>query len=634
MTNNQTGDKDSGQQNRQILRMTLLALGVVYGDIGTSPLYALRECFHGEHAVAVTPPHVYGVLSLIVWALIIIISVKYLVFVLRADNNGEGGILALMALMEPRRVTRAKPFRWALVLMGLFGAALLYGDGMITPAISVLSAVEGLKVATDAFDPYVIPITIAILIALFAIQNRGTAAIGSFFGPVITVWFITLAILGLGGLVHHPGVLRAFSPHYGLAFLFSGGAKAFLVLGSVFLVATGGEALYADMGHFGSRPIRLGWFSVVLPSLLLNYFGQGAYLLEHPDATANTFYSLAPHWALYPLVVLATLATVIASQAVISGVFSLTMQAIHLGYAPRLRIDHTSASQMGQIYLGLINWVLLAATIGLVLGFKNSSGLAAAYGVAVTITMVITTILFSALAWNRWKWPPALVVALMVTFLVIDLAFFGANIIKIEHGGWFPLLVAGFVFVHFTTWSRGRMILGERIREQLVPVDTFIEQIRQDPPTRVPGTAIFMTGNLRNVPPSMQHNLRHNHVLHEQVVLLSIVTEEVSHIRASQRIEFESLPMGFRLLVAHYGFMQQPNVPALLRQAAAAGLDIDPETTTFFLGRETLLSAKKPSMAAWRSKLFALMSRNAHAATAYFHIPTDRVIEVGMQIEL
>ncbi|HHN78470.1 MAG TPA: potassium transporter Kup, partial [Phycisphaerales bacterium] len=435
--------------NSRTLRMTLLALGVVYGDIGTSPLYALRECFHGEHAVAVNPANIYGVLSLIVWTLIIIVSVKYLVFVLRAHNKGEGGILALMALIEPKRVTKSNPLRWTLMLLGLFGAALLYGDSMITPAISVLGAVEGLGVATHALDPYIIPITIAILVALFAIQHHGTAAIGALFGPVITTWFVVLALLGIGGIIHHPGVFRALSPHYGLEFLFHGGARSYLVLGSVFLVATGGEALYADMGHFGPRPIRLGWFSVVLPSLLINYFGQGAWLLAHPEDTANTFYGLAPHWAIYPLVALATLATVIASQAVISGVFSLTMQAVQLGFAPRMRIDHTSASQFGQIYIAPINWTLLVATIGLVLGFKNSSGLAAAYGIAVTITMIITTILFAALAWKRWKWNRLVIIALTAAFLVVDLSFFGANIIKIEYGGWFPLVVAGLVFTLF-----------------------------------------------------------------------------------------------------------------------------------------------------------------------------------------
>ncbi len=620
--------------NGRALRMTLLALGVVYGDIGTSPLYAFRECFHGEHAVAVSPANIYGVLSLIVWSLIIIVSVKYLVFVLRAHNKGEGGILALMALIEPKRVTRSNPFRWVLMLLGLFGAALLYGDSMITPAISVLGAVEGLGVATHALDPYIIPITIAILIALFAIQHRGTAAIGSLFGPVISVWFIVLALLGIGGIIHHPGVFRALSPHYGLEFLLHGGARSYLVLGSVFLVATGGEALYADMGHFGARPIRLGWFSVVLPSLLLNYFGQGARLLAHPEETANTFYGLAPDWAIYPLVALATLATVIASQAVISGVFSLTMQAVQLGFAPRMRIDHTSASQFGQIYIAPVNWALLLATIGLVLGFKNSSGLAAAYGIAVTITMVITTVLFAALAWRRWNWSRPVIIGMTTAFLVVDLAFFGANIIKIEYGGWFPLTVAGVVFILFTTWSRGRMILGERIRDQLVPIDDFIEQIRREPPTRVPGTAVFMTGNPRNAPPALLHNLRHNHVLHEQVVLLSIVVEKVPTVPYPERVEIEHLPMGLHCVVARYGFMQRANVPVLLKQVASMGLEIEPESTTFFLGRETLLAGDRGGMARWRGRLFAVMSRNAQPATSYFNIPIDRVIEVGMQIKL
>ena len=632
--NNTTNDQSQTNGNRQTLRMTLLALGIVYGDIGTSPLYAFRECFHGEHAVAVNPENIYGVLSLIVWSLIIIVSVKYLVFVLRAHNKGEGGILALMALIEPGRVTKTTPFRWLLVLLGLFGAALLYGDSMITPAISVLGAVEGLGVATDAFDPYIIPITIAILVGLFAIQHRGTSAIGSLFGPVITLWFIVLALLGLGGIIHHPGVFRSLSPHYGIEFLLHGGLRSYLVLGSVFLVATGGEALYADMGHFGARPIRLGWFSVVLPSLLLNYFGQGAWLLAHPDETANTFYGLAPHWAIYPLVALATLATVIASQAVISGVFSLTMQAVQLGFAPRVRIDHTSASQFGQIYISAINWTLLVATIGLVLGFKSSSGLAAAYGVAVTITMVITTVLFAVLAWKRWKWSRVGIIALTCVFLVIDLSFFGANIIKVEHGGWFPLVVAGVVFLLFTTWSRGRMILGERIREQLVPIDTFLDEIRTDPPTRVPGTAVFMTGNLRNAPAALRHNLRHNHVLHEQVVLLSIVIETAPRVPYADRVELESLPMGMHLVVAHYGFMQHANVPVLLKQVSSMGLEMNPENTTFFLGRETLIPTERRGMAKWRSRLFAALSRNAQPATLYFNIPIDRVIEVGMQVEL
>ncbi|HEU5465251.1 MAG TPA: potassium transporter Kup [Gemmatimonadales bacterium] len=613
--------------------LALTALGVVYGDIGTSPLYALRECFFGPHSVPPTPENVVGILSLVFWALVLVVSVKYVAFILRADNRGEGGILALMALLVPRN-GEPKRRRWFIVGLGLFGAALLYGDGMITPAISVLSAVEGLNVATPVFEPVVIPITIAVLVGLFLLQSKGTAGVGALFGPVMMVWFACIALLGIGGILHAPTVLGAVNPAHALDFFSQNGLAGFLVLGAVVLVVTGCEALYADMGHFGRKPIRLTWYSLVLPALLLNYFGQGALLLADPGAAHNPFYRLAPAWALYPLVALATAATVIASQAVISGAFSLTRQAVQLGYSPRLEIEHTSGVEIGQIYVPQVNWALMIATIGLVLGFGSSSRLAAAYGIAVTGTMATTSVLFYFLARERWRWRPSLVAGLCTIFLGIDLSLFGASAVKLWQGGWFPLAVAGGVFILMTTWKRGRELLAEKLSVVGVPVETFLTDLQSHRVIRVPGTAVFLTSNAEGIPLALLHNLKHNKVLHEQVALLTIATSEAPHVPDRERLTVKPLGYGFFRLVARYGFMEDPNVPALLDQARPLGLEARLLETTFFLGQETVVPGRRKGMPLWREKLFGFMSRNAHRATAYFRIPPNRVIEVGAQIEL
>ena len=624
---------ESGPQGRYLLALSLTALGVVYGDIGTSPLYAFRECFFGEHAIPVTVENIFGVLSLIFWSLILVISIKYLIFILMADNEGEGGILALTALVTPVRAS-AKGGRWLLIVLGLFGAALLYGDGMITPAISVLSAVEGLRIVTPLFDPYVIPLTIVIIIALFVLQSRGTASVGALFGPVTLVWFLVLALLGLHQIVLHPAVLAAANPLYAIRYFLRNGWSGVLVLGAVFLVVTGGEALYADMGHFGSRPIRIAWFSVVLPALLLNYFGQGALLVSSPAAAASPFYHLVPSWGLVPLVILATAATVIASQAIISGAFSLTMQAVQLGYSPRLDIQHTSAEEKGQIYLPAVNTGLMVACIGLVLGFRSSSNLAAAYGVAVTTTMVITTILFYLVVRNRWHWRLPFALGLCGLFLVVDLMFFGANMLKIPHGGWFPLLIAGIIFTLMATWKRGRSILAGKLEKSAQPVEGFLTAIRSEPPARVPGTAIFMTGNPWGTPPALLHNLKHNKVLHQRVVMLMVETEEVPHVPAAQRVAVEDLGEGIYRLVIRYGFMEEANISRVLRTLEVGGEPFKPMETSFFLGRETLIIGKRGGMSRWRKRLFIGMSRNARSATSFFDLPANAVVELGAHIEL
>ncbi len=613
--------------------LALVALGVVYGDLGTSPLYSLRECFFGEHAIAPSPDNVLGVLSLIFWARIIVISIKYLVFVMQADNRGEGGILALMALVRPGRGSHT-PRRWFLVALGLFGAALLYGDGMITPAISVLSAVEGLEVATPVFQPYVIPITIVILVALFLVQNRGTAKVGAVFGPIMLVWFITIAALGVNAIVRQPHVMTAINPVHAVRFFVQNGTTGFLVLGAVFLVLTGGEALYADMGHFGRRPIRIAWFTVVLPALVLNYFGQGALLITDPQAAHQPFYRLVPSTWLYPMVVLSTLATVIASQAIISGAFSLTQQAVQLGYLPRVEIDYTSSQEMGQIYVPQVNWGLMLATIGLVLGFQSSSNLASAYGVAVTTTMVITTILLAFVERELWGWRLATTAIFTLFFISIDLAFFGANLLKIAHGGWFPLVVAALLYATMTTWQRGRQLLSARQRLINLPFDAFLAGIRANPPVRVPGTAVFMTGSPDGVPIALRHNLRHNKVLHQRIVLLTVVTEDIPRVTGDERVDIQDLGDGFYRVTAHFGFMQDPNALEVLSRVRGRGLDVSPTDVTFFLGRETLLPSSRGQMTLWRYRLFAFMSRNARHATNFFHIPTDRVVEIGMQIDI
>ena len=618
---------------RYLLTLVIGALGVVYGDIGTSPLYALRECFHGTHGIPVTRANILGVLSLIVWSLVLIVSVKYLGFVMRADNKGEGGILALLSLAFPERTVKDRR-KLIFIGAGVFGAALLYGDGMITPAISVLSAVEGLSIATPVFDHYIIPITVVILILLFSVQKHGTGKVGNVFGPVTLIWFFTLAILGVRGILLAPEVFSAVNPTHAVHFFVENKAEGFIVLGAVFLVVTGGEALYADMGHFGIRPIRLAWFSVVLPALLLNYFGQGALLIKFPDLAENPFYNLAPKWALYPLVLLATAATVIASQALISGAYSLTMQAIQLGYAPRIEIKHTSSGERGQIYIPQVNWALMLACIGLVLGFQSSSHLAAAYGIAVTMTMVITTLLFYVAARQRWGWSKTKAGGLCALFLVPELAFFGANVLKITHGGWFPLVVGAIIYTLMATWKTGRTLLHKKLTTGLLPYDLFIESITRNPPTRVKGTAVFLAGNPNGTPVALLHNLKHNKVLHERVVTLTIVTDEVPHVSNERRVEVKELSAGLFQVIGHYGFMEEPKVPHILNLCAEQGLQFKPNETTYFLSRETIIASHEPGMAIWRDRLFALMARNAQRATAFFGLPPNRVVELGMQVEI
>lgn len=619
--------------DRRILLLGLSALGVVYGDIGTSPIYALRECFHGSHPFPPTPDNVLGVLSLIFWALMIIISLKYLLFVMRADNHGEGGILALLALLAPWH-DRSRKSR-LLLFVGLFGAALLYGDGAITPAISVLSAVEGLEIAAPGLKPYVLPITILVLVLLFRFQKSGTSRIGTVFGPVMLLWFAILALLGISWIARAPEVLAAINPAHGVDFFIHNGWRGFVVLGAVFLVVTGGEALYADMGHFGRFPIRLAWFALVLPALLLNYFGQGALILLHPEQSLQPFFNLAPGWALYPLVLLATVATVIASQAVISGAFSLTRQAVQLGQSPHVHIIQTSQDEIGQIYIPSVNWLLMIVTISLVLGFGSSSKLAGAYGVAVTTTMVITVLLAFFVAVGKWHWHPLTAGLVAFMFLIVDLAFFGANMLKIGSGGWFPLAAGGIIFIMMATWRRGREILAQRLEETKEPLELFLLRIAAKPPLRVPGTAVFLVKPIPGTPPQLLHHLAHNQVLHEQVVLLSVVTKEVPRVTAEKRLEVVRLEQGFSRVTVNYGFMQNPNVPVALRGCEAYGLKVDLDTTTFYLARETLIpSIRRPGMMLWREKLFSFMTRNALPATDFFRIPPERVVELGIRIEI
>ncbi len=615
--------------------LTLAALGVVYGDIGTSPLYAMKECFlpGSSHSVPVTPENVLGVLSLIFWSLALIVSVKYLAFVMRASNRGEGGILALLALAFPDR-EQPRRTRAILIGCGVFGAALLYGDGMITPAISVLSAVEGLSVATDVFDPFILPITVAVLVGLFSIQWLGTGKVGRLFGPVMIVWFASLAILGAKGILEKPAVIAAVNPLYGLNFLLTAGHQGFVVIGSVFLVVTGGEALYADMGHFGIRPIRLAWFGLVLPALFINYLGQGALLLTNPAAASKPFYFLAPKWALYPLVALATAATVIASQALISGAYSLTMHAIQLGYLPRMLIRHTSRDERGQIYMPHVNWALMLACIGLVLGFRSSTNLAAAYGIAVTLTMLVTTMLFYFAARRLWEWSRPKAAAVCCAFFIVELAFFGSNALKIAHGGWFPLVAGAAIFAVMTTWKTGRKLVWERIKDATLPRDLFIADIQANPPLRVPGTAIFMAGNPNGTPVALLHNLKHNKILHERNILLTVIVTEEAHVPDAERVTVEQLPAGFQRVVGRYGFMEEPNILKLLAESPIAGGPIEIPKTTFFLSRETILETGKARLWHWRKWLFSLLARNASTATSYFGLPANRVVELGMQVEI
>lgn len=617
------------------LPLLLGALGVVFGDIGTSPLYAIKECFSPEstHHVDPTPANILGILSLVFWSLMLVVTVKYLTFILKADNQGAGGILALLALVPPRKndgVAVAGP----LVLLVLFGAALLYGDGVITPAISVLSAVEGLEVATAALKPVVVPLTVIVLLALFFVQSRGTEGIGNVFGPVTLVWFLTIAALGLHWIIQHPSVLVAVNPHYAVSFFLEHRLHGFLLLGAVVLCITGGEALYADMGHFGRGPIRTVWYAVVLPALLLNYFGQGACLLENPAAATNPFYALVPSWALYPTVAIATAATIVASQALISGAFSLTQQAVQLGYFPRVTIVHTSKVAEGQIYIPEINRALAVACVWLVLTFKTSGSLAAAYGIAVTGTMGITTIVYFVVVTERWKWPLWKALPPVLLFLAIDLAFFGANAAKFIHGGWFPMAMGALIFTVMTTWKTGRKLLGENFKSGLLPLDAFLADVEQRKPQRVPGTAVFMASNPYGTPPVLLHHFKHNKVLHDQVIFLSVVNERVPEVAAGDRVTVESLGLGFFRVQAHYGFMQTPNVPRVLEACKEHGLAVDLHDTSYYLGRETLLTSGRAPMMKWRKTLFSFISRNARPATTYFGLPPGRVVELGMQIDL
>jgi KUP system potassium uptake protein len=615
--------------------LALAALGVVYGDIGTSPLYTIREVFTSpHHPLPVTPENVLGILSLILWSLVVVVSVKYVGFVMRADNRGEGGIMALIALAlgDAQGNPRREKF---IIIIGILGAAMFYGDGMITPAISVLSAVEGLEVATPALKPYVIPVTVLVLLALFAVQRHGTGRVGFLFGPVMTVWFVTLALLGVLNILHHPGVLAAVNPAHALRFFVENRLLGFVILGAVVLAVTGSETLYADMGHFGRRPIRLAWFGFVLPALLLNYFGQGALVLREPQAVASPFYHLAPDWALYPLVALATLATVIASQAVISGAFSVTRQAMQLGFVPRMAVQHTSEREQGQIYIPFVNWGLLTLVLALVLGFRSSGNLAAAYGIAVTGDMVITSILAAMVVSRVWGWGPLRSGALFAGFLVVELSFFGANVLKIPDGGWFPLVVGIVMFTLLTTWKRGRELLYSRLREQAIDLEPFIASLGYGEPSRVPGTAVFLTPNLRVLPHALLHNLKHNKVLHERVVMVKVAVQDIPHVSGAGRVRVEPLPLNFWRVTVSYGFMDEPDLPQDLQLCAESGLAFDiMMDTSFFIGRETLIPKLKSEMPYWRERLFITMFRNAGSATDFFRLPPNRVVEVGAQVSL
>lgn len=618
-------------RGKALAGLALGALGVVYGDIGTSPLYAIRECFSGPHAVAVTPEHVLGVMSLVFWAITFVVTFKYLTFVMRADNHGEGGIVALMALVGERAGARRTA---VLAGLGLFGAALLYGDGVITPAVSVLGAVEGLETAAPALTPYVTGIATVILAALFWVQKRGTGRIGKVFGPVMAVWFVSITLLGLRGILMYPPILAAVNPAYAVRFFLLDGTAAFLILGSVVLVITGGEALYADMGHFGRRPIRLAWLFGAMPALLINYFGQSALLLRDQAAAANPFFALVPELALYPMIVIATAAAIVASQALISGSFSLTRQAVQIGYCPRVRIIHTSSMQEGQIYIPEVNKLLAVGTIALVIAFQDSSNLAAAYGIAVTGTMIITSILFHEVLTTIWNWPSWRATVLTGLFLMVDVAFFGANIIKVAQGGWIPILAALGIFTLMTTWRTGRAIVQHVLSESSLPLDLFLKDLERKDVPRVPGTAVFMTSDATGAPPVLLHHLKHNKVLHHRVVIMSFQTRAVPTVPEAEQVRVQEWGQGFFSVVAEYGFMETPDLALLLPRLAARGLELRPHETSYYLGRETLFATGKARLARWRKQLFIVMARNAQSATAYFGLPPNRVVELGAQIQL
>ncbi len=623
---------------RRLKILTITALGVVYGDIGTSPLYALRECFKPEYGISATPANIYGVLSLIVWSLTLVVSVKYIVYVMRADNHGEGGILAMLALIIGKP-TIHQHRRKILIALGLFGAALLYGDGVITPAISVLGAMEGLDVVSETFRHLVVPLTLVVLVALFVFQRLGTAKVGALFGPIMAVWFFAIAALGGAEIMRAPRILLAVNPMYAIDFFRDRGSAAFVLLGAVVLAVTGAEALYADMGHFGKKPIRLAWFGLVFPCLLLNYFGQGALVLRDPAAALNPFYLLAPRPLLYPLIALATVAAVIASQALISGAFSLTQQCVQLGYSPRVTIIHTSAHEAGQIYIPEVNGALMVSCLLVVIGFGSSTALGAAYGIAVTGTMAITTVLFAVVAATRWRWPRWRALSLAGAFLTIDLAFLSSNALKIAHGGWVPLVIAIVLFTLMTTWKRGREILRERLTDISMPLDSFLTSIGKSTIPRVPGTAVFMTSDSDGAPVVLLHHLKHNKVLHERVILLSVQNTGIPEVKNDDRLTLQRMEHGFVRVVARYGFMESPDVKHIMELLRRQGVKSRPLETSYYLGREQLIARKKAwkrggsSMNIWRKRLFAIMAKNGRSAAEFFQLPPNRVIELGTQIE-
>ena len=612
--------------------LTLGAIGVVYGDIGTSVLYAVKEVFGSGH-VPFTHANVYGILSILFWTLTVIVSLKYVVLVLRADNHGEGGLIAMLALASTAVKDRPE-LRQTLLAIGIFGTALFYGDGVITPAISVLSAVEGLEVISPAFRQYVVPITLLVLFALFAVQKRGTGGIGKFFGPITVVWFLTIAGLGVVQIVDHPEILAALSPHHALRFMWQQPGTTFIILGAVVLCVTGAEALYADLGHFGKKPIRLAWFLVVMPCLTLNYFGQGALLLERPEAVKNPFFNMAPDWALLPLVLLATMATVIASQALITGAFSVTKQAMQLGYLPRLQVQHTSEHDTGQIYMPFVNWALFAAIVLAVVMFKSSTNLAAAYGIAVTLDMLITTVLTFYVVRYGWKYPLWLCVAATGFFFVVDLAFFTSNLLKLFAGGWFPLLIGGVVFTLMMTWKRGRSLMAEAQHAEALDLPSFLAAVFVSPPVRVAGTAVFLTAETGTVPNAMLHNLKHNKVLHEQNLFVTVRSHEVPWIAPGQRLQMEPLGHDCWAVTLNYGFKDEPDVPKALQLMRGHGCEMESMTTSYFLSRDVVTPTLGSGMAPWREKLFAQMHHNASAAAQFLHLPNNAVIELGSKIEI
>ena len=626
--------KSNETSHKQFVALTLAALGVVYGDIGTSPLYALKEVFGGAHnPVPITPQNILGILSLFFWSLMIVVTLKYVSFIMRANNEGEGGIVALMTLATDRK--DGKSFRnLFLVTLGLIGAAFFYGDGVITPAISVLSAVEGLELITPNFKPFIVPISIIIIVGLFVFQRKGTASVGALFGPIMIVWFVVLAILGISGIVEHPEVLMAVNPLHGLAFLAANPVLGFFALGSVVLCITGAEALYADMGHFGIKPIQVGWLYMVLPTLVINYFGQGALLLSDPAAIENPFFLLAPEWALTPLVILATIATVIASQAVISGAFSMTKQAMSLGYTPRMEVLHTSEDEIGQIYVPAINWFLMVSIIFLILGFQSSSNLAAAYGIAVTGTMFITNILAISVATRLWGWNPFRAFLGALPFLLIDGCFFAANSLKIPDGGWFPLVFGLIVFIIFSTWKRGRDLVRIRMSDDAMELKAFTASLDEGGVDRVEGTAIFLVSDSKYVPQALLHSLKHYKVIHKHVIFLNVQLDTVPYVSNANRIEIEQLSSTFWNVNMHFGFKDDINIPDALKHCKIPGVSFDLMDTSYFLGRETLIPKIKSDMAYWRELLFVFMYRNSDSATSFYRLPSNRVVELGSQVVL